>query len=379
MSFEVRAHGQNPADQVARALSGALAQVGKPAGALVFASGPLAGKLDEIATAAARVAAGTPLLVVSGAGVLSERGEIEGHGAATGIVWAGGEAEALTSDASTPDDLGEALARQIGDRVGRRAPAVLVFVKPEGFDPAVLEPLRQTRGTEHVIGAGVVGEPGLFAVDRTGRVSTGGGVGLVLRGVPPPLIRTSPACRLLAPFRPITETRGSMVVRVGDEAALDLLTAVGERLEDQPLLFAVLAEEAGPDDPPGRPPLLVRGVQGVDPVRRGLMISGEVREGMRLSFAVRDASAARADLTSVARQMRREIAGAAPRFGIYINCAGRGANLYGADDVDTRLIKGSFGDIPLAGMQSAFEIAPHAGRPSMHLYTGVVVLFTAPS
>jgi small ligand-binding sensory domain FIST len=77
--------------------------------------------------------------------------------------------------------------------------------------------------------------------------------------------------------------------------------------------------------------------------------------------------------------MHRETAGAQPAFGIYVSCAGRGASLYGAQDVDVRVIKHRFPELPLAGMHSSFEIAPHAGAPTLQLYTGVFALFTRPS
>lgn len=376
-SFAVKA--QSPA-RVARALEAALSSVRRASGGLVFVSGELAAALGDVAADAARTAAGVPLLVVSGAGVLSERGEVEQQSAAAGIVWSGGEVEVLSVDAPAPDDLGEALARQLGDRAARKNPPVLIFVKPEGFSPGVLEPLAQGRGPHQVFGAGAVGEPGLFAVDAEARVNTGGAIAMLLHGMSPPVIRSSPACRLLAPLARITETRGSMVVSIEHEPALDRLTSVGQELSDQPLIFAVLAEEEGAGATHGgRPDVLVRGVQGVDPVRRSLLVSDEVREGMRIAFAVRDGAAARADLEAVTRDLAREIAGAAPRFGLYVNCAGRGSGLYGSYDVDTRILRSRFDKTPLAGMQSSFEIAPHAGKPALQLYTGVVALFTAPS
>jgi small ligand-binding sensory domain FIST len=98
-----------------------------------------------------------------------------------------------------------------------------------------------------------------------------------------------------------------------------------------------------------------------------------------MAFAVRDAAAARSDLEATTARMSRETAGAAPRFGVYVNCAGRGASLYGAQDVDTRVIRARFPDLPFAGMHSSFEIAPHAGAPALQLYTGVLTLFTVPS
>jgi small ligand-binding sensory domain FIST len=369
------------AARVARSVAECIARVGKPTACLVFASGSLAADLAGVAQAVGETlrtsAPATPALLVSGAGVLSEQGEIEQQAAATGIVWAGGHAEALAVEAQGPGELGEALVRLLSDRAGRTSPPALLFARAQGFSPDVLEPLREARGVRHVFGGGAVGDPGVLAIDSEGRVRGGAAVLMLLRGSAPPLVRASPACRLLMPLRRISESRGSMVVRIEGEDALDVLSGVGRDLTDQPLVFAVLAEDAPGEG--GRPNLLVRAVQGVDPVRRGLLIGDEVREGMHVAFAIRDGAAARADLESVTRELEREIAGAAPRFGLYINCAGRGSGLYGAYDVDTRILKNRFGDIPLAGMQSAFEIAPHGGAPALQLYTGVLALFTAPS
>ena len=100
---------------------------------------------------------------------------------------------------------------------------------------------------------------------------------------------------------------------------------------------------------------------------------------MRLGFAVRDPVAARTDLETVTRELRQQSAGAAPRFGIYLNCAARGSSLYGTYDVDIRILRQALPDTPLVGMQSSFEIAPHCQRPALRLYSGVVGLFTAPS
>ncbi len=367
-------------DRVARAFGELLGGLDRPGGGLVFCSGAIANAPDEVAAQISKVAAGTPVLIVSGTGVLSEQGEIERQSAASMIAWSGGQSEVLSCGGATPDELGESLARQLGDRLGRRAPASLVFVGADSYGPAALEPLREIRGAQHVFGAGAVGERALVAIDSQGRVHEGGAVAMVMHGMAPPLIRASHACRMLLPLGRITGTRGSMVVEIDGRPALDLLSEVGSELSDQPLVFAVLAEEeAAARQVGGRPELIVRGVQGVDPVRRGLMISDEVREGMRMAFAVRDAAAARTDLEAVSRELSRETAGAAPRFALYMDCAGRGASLYGSFDVDTRILRQRFGDIPLAGMHSAFEIAPFGGHPTLQLYTGVLALFSAPS
>ena len=100
------------------------------------------------------------------------------------------------------------------------------------------------------------------------------------------------------------------------------------------------------------------------------MVTDEALPGMLMSFAVCDATAARAELSSSMRELSRELAGAAPQFGMLMSCAGRGMGLYGERDVDTRIVRERFPNVPFAGMFSTFEIGPLGLRPAMHLYTG---------
>lgn len=362
--------------RAARELAATHARVSRPSGALLFASGRLAESLPELAREVAPSLAGTPLVLVPAPGVISDHGEVEGEAAAAGIVWAGGRAEALAVACGPGDDVGEALARVLQDRGARRGPTALVFVRPEGVGPGSFEPVQAARIPGTMFGAGTLAHDPVV-VDATGTIATGRVAVLLVHGLSAPVVRTSPAARLLTPLRTISETRGALVTRIELDPALDVLSAAGEGLEGQPLVFAALAEGDDPEE--GRPELLLRAVQGVDPVRRGLLISDEVREGMRIAFAVRDAPAARADLEATVRDVERAAAGAAPRFGVLLSCAGRGTALYGLPDVDSKIVRTRFAELPFAGMHSAFEIAPHGGRPSLHLFTGVVALFSAPS
>lgn len=361
--------------RVARDLGAALSRVTRPSGALIFTGGALAESAEELGRELSALRAGVPFSIASGAGVLTERGEVDREPAAAGIVWTGGRAEVFSIRAGGADEALEGLARALADRSAKSSPTALVFVRPEGFSPSSLEPLWDARVTKNLFGAGTLGvDP--VVVDADGTVHSGRAAAMIVRGLSPPVIRTSPACRLLMPLRTITETRGALVTRVDDEPALDVLSAVGESLAGEPLVFAVLAEE---DPGERRAELLVRAIQGVDPVRRGLLVSDEVREGARIAFAVRDSGRAREDLEAAARDALRNAAGAAPRFGVYVSCAGRGTSLYGAPDVDTKILKARFGEMPFAGLASSFEIAPHRGRAALQLYTGVVALFSAPS
>ncbi|MGE0327975.1 MAG: FIST C-terminal domain-containing protein [Polyangiaceae bacterium] len=389
-SFVVEAHS---AAKVVKALEGCVDRLrgprwpsvgggaeGEKGAALVFVCGQLAQAMPELAEGVAAAKLGIPVLIAAGTGVLTQAGEVEDQSAASGLVWTGGRAEPVCVNSRNPEDLGETLSRMIQDRTAKTAPTVLLFPRSEGFSPEALSPLYESRGTPHVFGGGTIGPHGAYVIPAWGEPQTGSACLLFLRGITPPQLRTSPACRLLTPLRPVTEVRGSMVLEIDGEPALDVLSEAGQELGEERLMFVALApEEGGAPTLGGRADVILRGVQGVDPVRRGILVSEEVRQGMRLGLAVRDPQAARSDLDAVTRELVRDIRGAAPSFGIYINCAGRGSKLYGQYDVDTRILRQRFGEMPIAGMASAFEVGPHGGRPALQLFTGVLGLFTAPS
>jgi small ligand-binding sensory domain FIST len=201
-------------------------------------------------------------------------------------------------------------------------------------------------------------------------------------GLATPIVEASPACRLLTPFAPIDEASGGMVLSVGGKAALDLLSssAAGATSQSgsQPVVFAAIAED--PPDEEGVERFVVRPVRGIDPTRRGVMVGPDAKVGVRFAFAVRDGAAARTHLEGTARRVAKNALGSAPGFGIFLTCSGRGQGLYGAPDVESRILRQRFGDLPIAGMHAAFEIAPAgAGRAQMQLFTGVLALFRSPS
>ncbi len=383
-------------ERAARAFIQAARRVTRPSGAVVFTTGRVGERVLELGRAIAQGMPGLPVCLATGAGVLSERGEIEGQSAATGMVWSGGKAAPFSVNGNNAEAVGSQLSAAISaSESATLSITALVFARPNGLAPHVLEPLGELRRTR-VLGGGTVGEAPIVAVAADGSVTTGPAGGMVLSGMTTPLVRASAACRLLMPLKTITKTRGSMVLEIDGAPALEVLSSVADNLEDQPLVFVALAPALRNDavtvDPAlerrleqrsqrvlTRPELLIRAVQGVDPVRRGLLVSDEVRPGMRLAFAVRDAKAAREDLQLAVRDLLTEANGAAPRFGIYINCAGRGSSLYGQKDVDLKILKARLGELPLAGMQSSFEVSEVAGKPALQLYTGILGLFTAPS
>jgi small ligand-binding sensory domain FIST len=358
-----------------------LAEVEHPAALLVFCSGKLAPELGRLAAAIAPLVQ-VPVVLASGPGVLTERRELEGETAATGIVWSGKPATLGVSPVTSAPTAGE-LRALLGTDHNPPKPTLLLL-RSEGFDPEQLWRVRTQAPNPLLFGAGTHGSPGLIAI-KDGKIHETSALALRIPGLCPPGIHTAHSCRLLAAPAPITQVRGSMVDEIGGEPALALLERLGASLgepkdrargQQRPLVFTVLAA-------PGRdadsPELLVRGIQGVDPGRKSLLISAEAEPGMLITFAVRDAHAARTEMSRICRQAARNLAGAAPRFGLYFNCTGRGKSLHAGPNVDTRVLREHFPGTPMAGFQSAFEIGPFDGAPALQLYTGMLAVFAAPS
>ncbi|MET0594587.1 MAG: FIST C-terminal domain-containing protein [Polyangiaceae bacterium] len=363
------------------AIGGALdevrAAVPMPSAALVFAAGPLAEMGDKTLSALRAELGDIPIVLASSTGVLTERAEHEGASALSGIVWGGGSITPIfVAPKTATDEITSALATQVSAALGDAAGTVILMAQPQGFAPHSLDDLARFSAHATVIGGGTLpGGAWISAPDRT--PMQGAVVGVTIRGVARPQVRTSAAVRLLTPFSKITESRGAMVFRIGEERALDALSAATRDLPGRPLILAVLANTENPASARGG--VLVRGIRGIDPGRKSVVVTDEATPGMLMSFAVCDANAARADLSGTMRDLARQLAGAAPQFGLLLSCAGRGMGLYGERDVDTRIVRERFPNVPFAGMFSTFEIGPLGPRPAMHLYTSVVAMFGTPS
>lgn len=369
-------------DALARALSATRASVSAPAGGLVFVSGALTQEVGRVAELVRGVWRNLPVAIVPAAGVITERGELEGTTAVAGLLWSGGRVTPFgTGEGSSPGALGEAVAA--ASPPPARAGTVLVFPRSD-FAAEMLDGLAAAAPSACVLGAGTVGASAV-ALTASGEILRGRVAGLVLHGLSAPLVEASPACRLLSPLLPIEEVSNGMLLQLGDTPALDRLTALTAAMSElrgaapggapppPPVVFVALADAEGDR-------FVLRPVRGLDPARRGILVGPEARPGMRAAFAVRDAAAARAGLEATARGVAQQAIGSAPRFALFVSCAGRGQGLYGAPDVEARILRHRFGDLPIVGMHSAFELVPWGpGEARIALYTGVLALFRSPS
>ncbi len=360
---------------LAQPLRALRAQVGRPGAGFVFLAGALAAELSAVARAVAVAWPGVPALIATGAGVLTERGEYEGQSAASAMLVGGTTARAIWFDPEGPEGLMPMLGRALEGQPPR---ALTLFAEPHLLTPSTMRPLAPGAPPGATFGAGVASSPGVAVVTAEGSVQRAPVAALALGGSLAPHVAVFPALRPVGPFRTVTRAQGGAVLVLDDEPALDALAADAEGLSKRPQVYAfVCGPEAAatPLGPKGR----ARPLRGVDSSRRAVLLADDVVEGDRLAFAVLDPGAARAHIEAGARELRQRVAGAAARFGLYVNCAGRGRGLYGAADVDVRALRARFPDMPFAGLHSTCELAAGPGGLDLHYFTGVFGLFTAPS
>lgn len=359
----------NDAAELMKPLTGLARAVARPSAGFVFLAGEIARDASLVARAVGQAWPGVPTVIATGAGVMNERAAFEGQSSAAAVLVSGVRAAPFVVPSSA-DALGPALTRAVGQATEGRAATAVLFVTPDPWSPDALDDLAPN---VHVVGGGTLPERSPIVVEASGAISSGMVAGLALFGAPA-VIGVSSACRPLADGpRSITEAHGAVVLSLGGEPALDVLSRAAQGLEGRPL---VLALHPSREDPSGRRGAKVRPIRGVDPTRKAVVLGEAVRVGERMGFAVLDGSAARADLEVTLREASRRAAGAAARFALYVGCAGRGSALYGTSGVDARLVRAQFPSLPFAGVMSSFELAPAGGRPAMHLYTGVLGLFT---
>lgn len=340
-----------------KALQSTLRQVSRPGRALLFVSGTPS-PAAAVAETAAEIARGLEIIVVPSAGVLTEAGEAEGMPAVAGVVLGGRPGSVAVGPTA------ESVGGQLED-----ARNLIVFHAAEGFEPAAAEVL--ARGRASIFGAGAPGSA--IWVARGGTVTEGKVAAMRLDGSAP-IIETSAACKLVSDPMLVTEMDRTFVMRLGGEPALDVLSSRAGGGRFGGLILIAVHDKAEPSR------FLVRSLRGIDPGRKAISVTGQIEVGDTVSFAVRDASAAREGLAEAARRAERQALGSTPTFALFLSCAGRGRALYGEPDGDVRVLRRCFPKIPMAGMHSAFEIVPWAeGSARMQLMSGVIALFRAAS
>jgi small ligand-binding sensory domain FIST len=317
----------------------------------------------------------------SGAGVIGAGIEIEsGPGVAVLAV----QSDRITARVSLEpgsDDMGRTAAAEMGRRIEAGRGLLVALPDPFAVRPdLMLEVLGAASPGTPVVGAAAAGGPrALSTFQFSGRnVATRSLAALHLAGALRQSVGITQGCQPLGPACRVTRTAENLVLELDGRPALEVLRGrLPEPLRDSLERLGGHLFVGLPADPdaltvePGE--YLVRPLVAIDPDRGALLLGDEVREGRPLLVVLRDGGAARDDLKAMLERLP------APRpspwaFGLYFNCAGRGAALHGVPGVDSAYIARRFGDLPIAGFFGNAEIAPLRGRNHLFTYTGVLAL-----
>jgi small ligand-binding sensory domain FIST len=271
--------------------------------------------------------------------------------------------------------LGREVCRVVGGDESGVAVAILI-------DPAELDAVDFVAGLAEaapdalITGAGASGGEAGCRVFHEGTARTDACVALVLPRDLHPTIGMTQGCQGLGEPLTITAADGNLILELDGRPPVEALnrTIADPRhpflRQMTPHLLAGIGE-LGAD---GRSDYIVRHFAIAEGDRPALAVAEPVRPGQTIRFTVRDAIGARDDMKAMLKEQADARVDHPPRFGFYFNCAGRGSALYGQPGLDPELIRRRFGELPVVGVESSFEIGPACGRPRIHMLTAGVLL-----
>jgi small ligand-binding sensory domain FIST len=322
------------------------------------------------------------ILGCSATGVLTGAEEVENATAVAVLVLGG---QPLPTPIYLPGVRGD--PRVAGARLGREVlrvlggsavgAAVAVLVDPAELDAAdFVAGIADVAPDLLITGAGASGGESGCRVFWKDAAQADACVALVFQPELHPSMGMTQGCQAVGDPQTITAAEGNLILEIDGRPAVEALEKTlsnpnnpGLRQMTKHLLAGISELGAG-----GRSDYVVRPFAIADSDRPALAVAEPVRAGQTICFTVRDAIGAREDMKAMLDEQAIARDTSAPRFGFYFNCAGRGSALYGQAGLDPELIQRRFGALPVAGIESSFEIAPTCGRPRIHMFTGVLLL-----
>jgi len=252
----------------------------------------------------------------------------------------------------------------------RKANFAIVHADPQNSDvPDVIAGIAGKVESGFLVG-GLTSSRGR-SLQLADKVTEGGISGVLFADDVTIATRLTQGCSPIGAKHVITQCQRNIIVTLDERPALEVMKEdIGEALARDlnrlgSLIFAGLPI-AGTDTGD----YLVRNLVGIDPAR-GLVAIGElVEQGARLVFCRRDTVSATEDMGRMLASMKKGLY-TRPRGGVYYSCLGRGANLFGPESEELKMIEAAFGEIPLVGFFCNGEISHNR----LYGYTGVLTLF----
>ncbi len=361
----------DPAEAVAEVVLQVSEQLGGPPSvAALFASGSAVDAISDVVDAIDTLLGPETMIGCSALGVLAGGEEIEnGDGlalwAATGVQATPIRLQSLGGSppiiSGIPDDLAD-------------GSTIVVLVDPHTFAVnGLVSELNQRPGSVGLAGglASAAGGPERNCLILGGEIHREGGVGLVLPpGAATPIV--SQGCRPIGSPWVITEANGQMIHGLGSRPALERLSELIESLSAADRASAARGLHAGivADDNQltfDQGDFVIRGVLGADRSTGTVALGDMVEVGQVLQFQIRDE-------TSATQELDRLLASADASGAMVFTCKGRGSHLFTTPNHDASHISEHLGPA-VAGMFTAGELGPIAGRNAFHSFTATLLAF----
>jgi small ligand-binding sensory domain FIST len=353
--------------------------------ALVFASTAYGGTYPMMVRAVAEAAETRDVAGCGSIGVIAGGREFESGPSIAVLVLGGGTI--ATTRLFIPQLRGRAreVAEQIATTVRPHLGAnnlLCLFPDTYNLDP---EPLLATLARElpgvTIVGGGAtedgsIGETFQFCGDV---VSSNAVAGMLLSGDFTINLGAANACAPMGPPHRVTAVRDNIVLELDGGRAWDVFAeAAGPLADDLPraltFVFAAIPLTPGVERIE-RGNFYVRNITGASPLHGAIAIAHRPKLGDVLGFVLRDAERSRSELKATLAMMSNGMA-LAPAFGLYFDCVSRGSSLYGIPDHDSAYISQQFGQMPVAGFFTGFEIGPMGDRAGLLQYCGVLALIS---
>lgn len=205
-----------------------------------------------------------------------------------------------------------------------------------------------------------------------GQVTEGGLSGVLFTDEVPLATALTQGCTPIGDMHRISACRKNILISIDDEPALDVFRRdIGEILARDLDRVAGYVFAARPVPGSDTGDYTVRNIVGIDPAN-GLLAVGDIfAPGDPVMFCKRDAQSARDDMSRMLGDIKRRLDGRQPAGAVYYSCLGRGAQMFGSDSVELKMISAELGRIPLAGFYANGEIS----LDRLYGYTGVLTVF----
>jgi small ligand-binding sensory domain FIST len=258
-------------------------------------------------------------------------------------------------------------------------PAFLLLPDPFTFDSEELLGYLDEVYPGHVkvggLASGARG-PGGNALFIGERVERAGLVGVALSGDICVDTVVAQGCRPVGAPMWVTRAAGNVALELDGAPAIEALEKLHAQLspDDRALLRHSLFLGLGMEERREvyrQGDFLVRNLVGVDPGSGAIAVAAPLREGQVVQFHLRDATASSTDLDEMLSRYEHH----APAGGLLFSCLGRGQQLYGHPDHDSKAFARAIGDVPLGGFFCNGEIGPVERRTYVHGYTSSFALF----